>query len=43
MVVNLENEVVEEETVVLTILMDPGQYRNIEEIIKQETQVKQIR
>jgi len=36
--VNLENEVVDEETVVLTILMDPGQYRNIEEIIKQETQ-----
>ena len=43
LVVNLENEVVDEETVVLTILMDPGQYRNIEEIIKQETQVNQIR
>ena len=37
---NTESEEVEGDDIVkLTILMDPGQYRNIEQLIKDETQV----
>ena len=38
--VNTESEEVEGDDIVkLIILMDPGQYRNIEQLIKDETQV----
>ena len=37
---NTESEEVEGDDIVkLIILMDPGQYRNIEQLIKDETQV----
>jgi len=36
--VSVEEETMEGEEVVVIILMDPGQYRNIEDLVKQETQ-----
>ena len=35
----IESEVVEGEEGTLILLMDPGQYRNLEETVKDETQV----